>query len=221
MPHCVTSEKRPTKKLIGTNLTGIERQLTCRRTNSQYKQKSKTTLMKTTIKSLLTVVLVATIAIAFTTTAEARNGRTAKRDAGLTIVGTALAVNQQTGEFSTLIAAVGAAGLGPALDGKRQFTVFAPTDAAFAKLGLNSTNIVDVPQAALTDILLYHVVPGSRLAEDVVTSDKIRMLNGGFNPITVNTNGAFIGESKIVATDVKCSNGLIHIIDTVLLPPTE
>jgi transforming growth factor-beta-induced protein len=177
--------------------------------------------MKTTIKSFLTVALVAACAIAFTSTAEARKGRTASRDAGLTIVGTALAVNQQTGEFSTLIAAVGAAGIGSVLDGKRQFTVFAPTDAAFAKLGLYSTNIVDVPKAALTDILLYHVATGSRLAADVVTAEQIRMLNGDFNPITVNTNGAFIGESKIVATDVKCSNGVIHVIDSVLLPPAE
>ena len=177
--------------------------------------------MKTTIKSLLTVGLIATIAFAFTSTAQARKGRTANRDASSTIVGTAVVVNQQTGEFSTLIAAVSTAGLVPALDGKRQFTVFAPTDAAFAKLGLNSTNIVELPKAALTDILLYHVAPGNRLAEDVVTAEQIRMLNGDFTKITVNTNGAFIDQSKIVATDVKCSNGVIHVIDTVLLPPTE
>lgn len=178
--------------------------------------------MKNTIKSALVGALVAFVAVAFTTEAQAgKNRATASRDANLTIVGTALAVNKATGEFSTLISAVVAADLASTLDGKRQFTVFAPTDEAFAKLGLYSTNVVNLPKAALTDILLYHVAPGNRTAADVTTSEQIRMMNGDFTKITVNTNGAFIDQSKIVAADVKCSNGVIHIIDTVLLPPKE
>ena len=137
---------------------------------------------------------------------------------GPTIVDIALAVNAETGEFSTLIAALGEAGLVEALDGRRQFTVFAPTDAAFAKLGLNAGNIGSLGEAALTDILLYHVSPGQRFARSVVSSRRVRMLNKGFTFPSVTADGAFINQSKIIAVDIDASNGVIHIIDTVLLP---
>jgi uncharacterized surface protein with fasciclin (FAS1) repeats len=135
-----------------------------------------------------------------------------------TIVGVALAVNGQTGEFSTLIAALQAADLVDALNGKGQFTVFAPTDAAFAKLGLNAGNIGSLPKGDLTNILLYHVARGERVAADVVSASRIRMLNKGFVKVSVGPEGAFVNSSKIIATDVQASNGVIHIIDTVLLP---
>jgi uncharacterized surface protein with fasciclin (FAS1) repeats len=137
------------------------------------------------------------------------------------IVQTAIAINTETGEFSTLIAAVVAAD--PAvlktLSGRGQFTVFAPTDAAFAKLGLNAGNVATLPQAALTRILLYHVARGERLAEDVVDSSRIRMLDRNF----VRVNGTVLTDkvgrdSNIIVTDVRASNGVIHAIDSVLLP---
>ncbi len=138
-----------------------------------------------------------------------------------TIVDTAIAINGETGEFSTLIAAVLAAdpAVARTLSGRGQFTVFAPTDAAFAKLGLNADNIGTLPQAALTDILLYHVARGERLAADVVDSSRIRMLDGNF----VRVNGTVLTDkvgraSNIVITDVRASNGVIHAIDSVLLP---
>jgi uncharacterized surface protein with fasciclin (FAS1) repeats len=139
---------------------------------------------------------------------------------GPNIVEVALSVNSQTGEFDTLIAALLAAN--PAvietLSGNGQFTVFAPTDAAFAAIGLDETTVGSLPQDALTNILLYHVARGRRDAADVVSSSQIRMLNGGFTHITIDDSGAFINDAQIVATDVPAANGIIHVIDGVLLP---
>jgi uncharacterized surface protein with fasciclin (FAS1) repeats len=135
-----------------------------------------------------------------------------------TIVDVALGVNADTGEFSTLIAALVAADLVDALNGNGQLTVFAPTDAAFAKLDLDADNIGDLDKGALSNILLYHVAKGNRMAEDVVSSTQIRMLNGEFTSISLMDGGAYIDESMIIATDVPADNGVIHIIDTVLLP---
>lgn len=132
------------------------------------------------------------------------------------IVDTAIAVNARTGEFSTLIAAVQAAGLVEVLDGRRQFTVFAPTDAAFAELGLNAGNIGSVDRAALTNILLYHVAPGERFAADVLASSRLRMLNKQF--AQVNANAGTIDGAAIIATDIDVSNGVIHVVSDVLLP---
>jgi uncharacterized surface protein with fasciclin (FAS1) repeats len=139
-----------------------------------------------------------------------------------TIVGAAVAVNAETGEFSTLIAALQQADLVAALNDKKQFTVFAPTDAAFAKLGLNAANINTVPVETLKKILLGHVKPGRLLAADVVSASQIRTLNGEFLKVTVSDAGAFLSssgtpEAKIIATDVATSNGIVHVIDTVLL----
>jgi uncharacterized surface protein with fasciclin (FAS1) repeats len=120
--------------------------------------------------------------------------------------------------FTTLVAAVQAAGLVDLLNGNRQFTVFAPTNDAFAKLGLNAGNIGSLPKDQLTAILLYHVAPGERLADSVVNARQIRMMNKQFTQVTVNSSGAFINSSRIIATDIDASNGVIHVIDTVLLP---
>jgi uncharacterized surface protein with fasciclin (FAS1) repeats len=132
------------------------------------------------------------------------------------IVDTAIAVNAQTGEFSTLIAAVVAADLVDDLDGRRQFTVFAPTDAAFAKLGLNAGNIGSLDKATLTNILLYHVAPGERFAADVLASSKVRMLNKHF--AAVDASAGTIDGAPIIATDIDVSNGVIHVVSGVLLP---
>ena len=136
-----------------------------------------------------------------------------------TIVDVALAINDDSGEFSTLIAAVVAADLVDALSGNGQLTVFAPTDAAFAALDLNADNIGDLDQATLTNILLYHVARGRRMAEDVVSSDQIRMLNSQRTMISVTDEGAFINDAQIIITDVPADNGIIHAINAVLLPP--
>lgn len=135
-----------------------------------------------------------------------------------TIVDVALSVNAESGEFSTLIAAVLAAGLAEELSSVGQRTVFAPTDAAFAELGLDATSVAGLPVDALRNILGYHVTPGRRLAADVVSSRQIRMSNGGFTKVRVSGGDAYLNDSRIIATDILTSNGVIHIIDAVLLP---
>lgn len=123
--------------------------------------------------------------------------------------------------FTTLVAAVVAADLVDALNGEQQNTVFAPTNAAFAKLGLNAGNIGSLPKDALTDILLYHVTAGRRGAISVLFSKRIRMLNGDFTRVRLTRNGLFLNDSKVVAANISAKNGIVHVIDSVLLPPTE
>ena len=144
----------------------------------------------------------------------------AARQSGATIVDTAIAVNASTGEFDELIAAVVRAGLVDELDGHRQFTVFAPTDAAFhdlyAALGVNGVD--DIPVATLRTVLLHHVAPGERFSGDVVTSRRIRTLDRDFLFPSVQGGSAYVDGAKIVIADVDASNGVIHVIDKVLLP---
>jgi uncharacterized surface protein with fasciclin (FAS1) repeats len=153
--------------------------------------------------------LAATAAVA--PVAEAR-----KAAASPSIVDVAVAVNGSgayAGAFDTLIAAVLCSpDIAGVLSQKGQYTVFAPTDAAFGELGLTPENICGVP--GLSGILAYHAANGRRDAADVVSSTQIRMLNGQFTMI----DGATINGENIIVTDVPASNGIIHAIDGVLLP---
>ena len=144
----------------------------------------------------------------------------------LTVVETALTVNENGGEFSTLIAALSYAGLVEAVDAFSQVTVFAPTDEAFAAIGLDKDNIADAfpgeeGKAALTNILLYHVTEGRQFSTPVLNKKQIRMANGDFTypddsiPAILDTNR---GEAPFVMTDVPARNGVIHIIGAVLIP---
>jgi uncharacterized surface protein with fasciclin (FAS1) repeats len=159
-----------------------------------------------------------------------------------TIVDIALQVNGQTGEFSNLIAALSrvdaelGAGLIQALDGNRQFTVFAPTDAAFdaaaAALGFASGAelVANVDPNLLLAVLTYHVAPGNRPAADVLSSDRIRTISNGFVfPYVDGSGNAFLRDTdrvlmagspdaQIIAADIFADNGVIHIINWVLLP---
>jgi uncharacterized surface protein with fasciclin (FAS1) repeats len=143
---------------------------------------------------------------------------------GDTIVDVAIAVNSEgpfAGEFDTLIAAVLAAdpAVAATLSGNGQHTVFAPTDDAFAALGLNEDNVGTLDQAVLTEILLYHVVKGRRYAEDVVDSKKLRTLLREFLQQDGGVLTDNLGlEAAIVVTDVEAANGIIHVIDAVVLP---
>ena len=138
-----------------------------------------------------------------------------------TIVQTA-AGNEQ---FSTLVAAVKAAGLADTLGGKGPFTVFAPTNEAFAKLPEGTVEELLKPEnkEKLVAILTYHVVPSKVLAANVVKLDgkAVKTVQGGTVPVSVSGENVMIGKSKVVKTDIECSNGVIHVIDTVLLPPTR
>jgi transforming growth factor-beta-induced protein len=136
----------------------------------------------------------------------------------------AISVNAESGEFSTLLAAADAAGLVAVLDAGLPLTVFAPTDAAFAKLGLNADNVGNLPVGALRNILLYHVALGQRLSGSVLSSKVIPMLNGKYTRVSVKDDGAYINKSKLLAPDlidIVADNGVIHVIDSVLLPPSR
>jgi uncharacterized surface protein with fasciclin (FAS1) repeats len=142
------------------------------------------------------------------------------------IVDVALAANAQTGEFSILIAALQNAdpSILATLDGKGQFTVFAPTDAAFVNLldilGLSAGEVLG-NEALLNSVLTYHVARGERDSSDVLGSSRIRTLNGAF---VRQSGGQLIDRSgatpnaNIVAVDIQASNGIIHVIDQVLVP---
>jgi uncharacterized surface protein with fasciclin (FAS1) repeats len=117
-----------------------------------------------------------------------------------------------------LIAALVAADLVDAIAAPGQRTVFAPTDAAFTKLGLNAGNIGTLDRAVLTEILLYHVTQGRRAAVSVVSAKQLRMLNGGLTRISRQDGKVYINDAAIEATDVAAGNGIIHVIDSVLLP---
>ena len=142
------------------------------------------------------------------------------REPSPTIVATALSVNARTGEFDHLIAAVVRAGLVEVLDGNRQLTVFAPTDAAFEQLfiSLGVSGVGDIPVGTLRAVLLYHVAPGERFSGDVIASDRIRTVSKGFLVPSVHDGAAYVNDARIVAADVDASNGVIHVIDRVLLP---
>ena len=136
--------------------------------------------------------------------------------------GTIPEVAAAAGGFETLLAAVTAAGLGETLSGEGPFTVFAPTDAAFAALpaGTVETLLAD-PTGDLTQILLYHVVPGKVMAADVTDGLEAETAQGGKVKFTVADGKVMINGANIVATDIAASNGVIHVIDAVILPPAE
>ena len=122
----------------------------------------------------------------------------------------------KAGNFKTLVAAAQAAGLVDTLKGTGPFTVFAPTDEAFAKIPKATLDGLLADKAALAKVLTYHVVPGKVMAKDV-KAGKVKTVQG--QDLTVTTNmGVMVDQSKVVATDVAASNGVIHAIDTVLMP---
>ena len=125
------------------------------------------------------------------------------------------------GQFNTLVAAVKAAGLVGALQGKGPFTVFAPTDEAFAKLPAGTVEALLKDPKALSNILLYHVVPGAVKAAAVTDGLSAKTLQGSPVTFKVMDGKAMIEGAGIVATDVMASNGVIHVIDSVILPPAK
>jgi uncharacterized surface protein with fasciclin (FAS1) repeats len=153
------------------------------------------------LKTLVAVTAVSLSALAGSAYAQAKD-----------IVDTAVAA----GSFKTLATALEAAGLISTLKGTGPFTVFAPTDEAFAKVPKDKLDALLKDKAALTKVLTYHVVPGKVMAKDV-KAGKVKTVQG--SELTVKTDGGvMVDGAKVVATDVAASNGVIHVIDTVVMP---
>ena len=123
-------------------------------------------------------------------------------------------------DFNTLVAAIQAAGLVETLKGEGPFTVFAPTDEAFAKLPKGTLDSLLKPEnkQKLASILTYHVVSGKVMAADVVKITEAKTVNGQSLTINVKDGTVMVDSAKVIKTDIECSNGVIHVIDAVLLP---
>ncbi len=130
-----------------------------------------------------------------------------------TIIQTAV----DAGNFKTLVTAVTAAGLVDTLNGAGPFTIFAPNDDAFAKLPAGTVDDLLKDKEGLTKILTYHVVPGKVMAKDVSTMKSAKTVQGEDVAIDA-TNGVMVNNAKVIKADIECSNGVIHVIDTVLMP---
>ena len=164
-------------------------------------------------KSLYAVAaLAAALALPAAGCAQARATSPASKD----IVQTAV----DAGSFNTLVAAVKASGLVETLEGKGPFTVFAPTDAAFAKLPAGTVEALLADPQKLASILTFHVVPGKVMAADIVTANgaKPATANGQSLDIVVRDGKVLVNGANVVTADVVASNGVIHVIDTVLIP---
>lgn len=165
-------------------------------------------------KSLLAWSTSAALAVAFL-----MPSNVASRASAADIVDTAVSA----GSFKTLAAALGAADLVTTLKGKGPFTVLAPTDEAFAKLPAGTVESLLKPEnkAKLVSILTYHVIAGQVPASTVVTLSEAKTVAGPKITIKADSSGVKVNDAQVVKTDIACDNGLIHVIDTVLLPPEK
>ena len=170
--------------------------------------------MKSRLSNVFGIALIAQFALAVTASQSIAGHH--KETKAADIVDTAVAA----GQFETLAAALGAAGLVETLKGDGPFTVFAPTDEAFAKLPEGTVESLLKPEnrEQLVAILTYHVVPGKVKAADVVKLDKAATVNGENVTITVAESGVRVNDANVIKTDIGASNGVIHVIDTVILP---
>ena len=169
--------------------------------------------MNTVKKFASTITTAAVIALGtFGLNANAQDEGMAEND----IVDTAVSA----GQFSTLAAALEAAGLVDTLKGDGPFTVFAPTDDAFAKLPEGTVEELLKPENKdkLVSILTYHVVSGKVVAADVVKLEKAKTVNGSDVSIQVMDGNVQVGSANVTSTDIEASNGVIHVIDSVILP---
>ena len=168
--------------------------------------------MKKTLTKRASVLAVACLGLLGAIANAGHHGETKAKDIVDTAVG--------AGQFNTLAAALEAADLIETLKGEGPFTVFAPTDEAFAKLPEGTVDNLLKPEnrEQLTSILTYHVVAGKVLAEDVVKLTAATTVNGSDVAIAVEDGGVRIDNANVVKTDIGASNGVIHVIDTVILP---
>ena len=131
---------------------------------------------------------------------------------------TVVEVAQSDEQFSALVDAVVAQDLAQTLSGEGPFTVFAPTNDAFAAIPGYVGNLLSENPALLTDILLYHVVAGELMASDVLAAEELTSLEGDTIAVSADDDGAYVDTATLIATDVDASNGVVHVIDSVLIP---
>jgi uncharacterized surface protein with fasciclin (FAS1) repeats len=162
---------------------------------------------------LLLTLVAAAVLVAGTPQAGSQSYGAKKEGSSRDIVDTAVAA----GTFKTLATALEAAGLVDTLKGKGPFTVFAPTDAAFAKLPAGTLDGLLKDKAALAKVLTYHVVPGDVRAKDVAKLASAKTVQGGEVKFDTS-NGVKVNGATVTKADIACSNGVIHVIDSVLLP---
>lgn len=159
------------------------------------------------------VAATAALALVLSASATALAGQNKEKD----IVDTAVAA----GSFNTLATALKAAGLVETLKGKGPFTVFAPTDDAFKKLPAGTLEKLLADKAQLTKVLTYHVVAGKVMAADVVKLTSAKTVEGSSVKIAVANGAVKVNDANVVKTDIGATNGVIHVIDTVILPPAK
>ncbi len=159
---------------------------------------------------IATLMLVGAMVVGITVLSVGATDHHEKKD----IVDTAVAA----GSFKTLAAALQAAGLVETLKGKGPFTVFAPTDEAFAKLPAGTVEALLKDKEKLTQILLYHVVAGNVMAKDVVKLKSAKTVQGSSVKINVSGGKVMVDNANVIKTDIATSNGVIHVIDSVILP---
>jgi len=158
---------------------------------------------------LISTVLLVGLCMAGSNSMDAKTETATEMD----IVDTAVAA----GSFNTLVSAVEAAGLVDTLKGEGPFTVFAPTDEAFAKIPEDQIQALLANKTQLTEVLTYHVVAGDVMSSDLENGMLVETLQGG--NLSINTTeGVMVNDAKVVQADIVCTNGVIHAIDTVLMP---
>jgi uncharacterized surface protein with fasciclin (FAS1) repeats len=166
------------------------------------------------IRTILAVSAASAVALAAAGPASAVQADSARATADKNIVETAVA----TGKFKTLASLLQQAGLAGTLQGKGPYTVFAPTDAAFAKVPKATLDALGKDKAKLRAVLLYHVAEGKLTAAKVVKRSSVKTLNGQRVSVRVRNGKAYVGGARVTTADVRASNGVIHVINRVLLP---
>jgi uncharacterized surface protein with fasciclin (FAS1) repeats len=169
------------------------------------------------MKKIGTAVVIAAVALAAATSISAAAPAKTTGAGQKNIVQTAVAA----GQFKTLVSLVKQAGLAGALSGPGPLTVFAPTDAAFAKVPKATLAALGKNKAQLKAVLLYHVVKGNVTAAQASMLTSAKTLEGASVPIRVSGTKVYVGGAQVVKADVKASNGVIHVINKVLIPPTQ
>jgi uncharacterized surface protein with fasciclin (FAS1) repeats len=164
------------------------------------------------MSSIRTTLVLAAALVAIALVAPAGASTSTRADAN--IVETAVAA----GKFKTLTSLVKKAGLAKTLQGKGPYTVFAPTDAAFAKVPKATLDALAKDKAKLRSVLLYHVAKGKLTARKVVKRESVKTLNGQRVRIRVRNDKVFVGGARVTTADVAASNGVIHVINKVLIP---